>query len=99
MTEKAPQEEMADKLSKMSRKRAGRLVQPTQADMAKARKGDGKIGVDRREMMAAIRSSIGEKPKSRGTKTIKQQRQAKLAETASERVPQKNPFLHARSKK
>jgi hypothetical protein len=99
MTEKEPQEEMEDKLSKMGRKRAGRLVQPTVADMAKARKEKGKTGTSRREMMAALRGVIGEKPKSRGVKTIKQQRHAKMGETASERAPQKAPFLHARSKK
>lgn len=92
MTEKTPQEEMADKLSKMGRKRAGHLVQPTVADMAKARKDEGKIGVDRKEMMAAIRGVIGEKPKGRGAKTIKQQRHANLGETASERAPQKHPY-------
>jgi len=92
---------MADKLSKMTRKRAGRLVEPTVADMVKARKEKGQTGTSRREKMAALRGVIGEKPGGRGAKTITQQRHAKLGQTVADakRVPQKAPFLHARSKK
>ena len=39
MTEKTPQENLQDAMSKMGRKRAGRLIKPTVAEMIHARGG------------------------------------------------------------
>jgi len=38
MTEKTPQNDMRDKMSRMGRLRAGRLVQPTMSEMIQSRK-------------------------------------------------------------
>ena len=92
MTEKTPQEEMAEKISKQTRKRAGKLVEPTMSDAIKARKEPPQKGTSRREMMAAMRSTVGRELDSRGGKTIKKQRHANLAQTASKRAPQKHPY-------
>jgi hypothetical protein len=99
MTEKTPQDIMGERMSQMTRKRAGRLIKPTMSEMIKAR--SKKLGLSdhtggRKE--SAVRKTVA-KPGGRQGRTIKNARKEKLMGTASDRTPQKHPFLHARSNK
>lgn len=87
MTEKTPQDEMRDKMSKMARERAGRLVNPTVSELIQARKqkleADGNMhkgrgARSRRDRTAAMRNIIsGDEGKGNRTRRLKRKEQLK----------------------
>jgi len=92
MTEKTPQSDMRDKMSKMARLRAGRLVQPTMSEMIESRKqkiegGKGvrqgiasNAGSSRRDRTASTRNIIadGEDRSNRTRRTKRKEQLGKL---------------------
>ena len=88
MTDKTPQDEMSERLSKLARERAGRLVNPTMSEMIQARRKRYEEGIhrtkdisrggSRREKTAAVRSVVAGGKGDRVNRTLRGKRKEQL---------------------